>query len=251
VPLWFLFGLILRESAGKALPLSMTKRLIFVGTLAGIALLSAAALPVNRAGRLAAASLLDPATNPAAQAESVAFLGDRACSAHWYEGLLHHAAGDVAGRSTAWSALLDCTETYTGYMAVVAMDDVSLARQAVAAQPANAAAYFWLAPLLAAGTPDEAAAVYRQGLALAPKDGRRWLALAELLESRDDASALEAYLQACRNGDPGANGCYRAGLLAEARGDMPAAIGFYRLSKWEGALARADELEGQLAGGQP
>jgi tetratricopeptide (TPR) repeat protein len=108
-----------------------------------------------------------------------------------------------------------------------------------------------LAAALSADAPAEAIDLYRTGLQLSPHDGHRWLALAELLEPGDPAAALEAYLQACRNGDPGANGCLRAGSLAEGDGDFSAAIEYYRLSKWSGALDRADELERQLVAGQP
>ena len=160
-------------------------------------------------------------------------------------------AGDVVGRNAVWSGLLNCSTTYTGYMAVLAADDVTLARQAIETEPENAAGYFWLASAVAAGDPQQAISLYQAGLELAPTDAHRWLALAELLEPNDPAAALDAYLLACRNGDPGANGCLRAGSLAEAGGDLPAAIEYYRLSKWSGALDRADELERQLVAGQP
>ncbi len=92
-------------------------------------------------------------------------------------------------------------------------------------------------------TPDEGAALYRRGLRLSPGDGAAWLALADLLRYSDPAAAEEAYLQACRHGDPGANGCLRAGTLAEARGDTATAIEYYRLSNWEGAQEKAAALE--------
>jgi tetratricopeptide (TPR) repeat protein len=122
-----------------------------------------------------------------------------------------------------------------------------LARRAIAAQPDNASGYFWLASLLAAEAPDEAIALYRQGVSLAPEDGRGWLALADLLRAAGD-DALDAYLQACLHGDPGANGCLRAGSLAEERGDVAAAIEYYRLSNWDTARSKAAELEQRLAG---
>ena len=103
---------------------------------------------------------------------------------------------------------------------------------------------------MAAESPESAIDLYRQGLALAPDDGRRWLALGELLRASDPTAAEEAYLQACRHGDPGANGCLGAGWLAEQRGDLLRAIEIYRLSNWEGARREADALEQQL-NGQP
>ena len=85
-------------------------------------------------------------------------------------------------------------------------------------------------------------------LALAPDSGQRWLELARLLAGRDDQASLEAYLQACLNGDPGANGCAHAASIVEARGDLATAIRYYRLSNWEEAQRRADELERSLSG---
>lgn len=251
VPLWFAFGLVMGASRGHLrLDWPYPARLAFGGALLVILTLSALALPVNRAGQLAVHTLLDPAADRVAVAESFEPLVSRNCRAGWYEGLVRHWAGDAAGRAAAWGELVDCSADYTGYMAALAPKDIELARKAIAAQPDDAAGYFWLAPALAVDAPDEAIALYRQGLELSPADGHRWLALAELLEPRDQTAALEAYLQACRHGDPGANGCLRAGGLAEAQGDVPAAIDYYRLSNWSGALERANELERQLIVGQ-
>ena len=63
-----------------------------------------------------------------------------------------------------------------------------------------------------------------------------------------DDTALDAFLQACRHGDPGANGCARAAAIAAERGDLEAAIRYYRLSNWSEAEARARELEQRLEG---
>lgn len=251
VALWFLFGLVMSASFGRSrLAWSNKSRLGLAGAIVVVGVVSAMALPVNRAGQLAIHALLDPAADRVEAQADMGRLAGRNCRAHWYEGLTHDRAEDYAGRTAAWSALLGCTDAYTGYMSVLAADDAELARRAVASAPRSAAGYFWLAPILADEAPGEAIELYRQGLALAPRDGHRWLALAELLQPRDEAAALDAYLKACVNGDPGANGCLRAGGLAEAQGDIPAAIKYYRLSNWEGALEMADKLERQLATGQ-
>ena len=252
VPLWFAFGLVMGASRGRLrMTWSNKTRLLFGGAVLLVAAASAFALPVNRAGQLAAATLVDPTTDNATKDMAIGALASQNCRARWYEGLVYHEAGDADGRTGAWAKLLACSDRYMGYMAVLVPNDVDLARQAIDAQPRSPAGYFWLAPAIAADDRDEAVALYRQGLELAPHDGRRWLALAELLEPQDEEAALKAFLQACRNGDPGANGCLRAGSLAEARGDMTAAIEYYRLSNWEGALSKAAELERQLVAGQP
>lgn len=251
VPLWFAFGLIMGASRGRLqIDWSNPTRLALGGAVALILAVSALALPVNRAGQLAVYALLDPSADQATTAASLEALSSRNCRAGWYEGLVRHWMGDTAGRAAVWGELVNCSDNYTHYMAVLAPKDVELARAAIAAQPESAAGYFWLAPALAADAPDEAIALYRRGLELAPTEGRRWLALAQLLRPRDPTAAIEAYLQACRHGDPGANGCLGAGGLAEEQGDLTTAIGYYRLSHWSGALEKADELEQQLVTGQ-
>jgi len=256
IPFWFLLGLIMRPTRPRAREAAATRWPVVVG-VGGVALIYALAawlaLPVNSAGELAANALLDPGAESAEAGRAALALAGGDCRAEYYKGLAHHAAGDGAERAAAWARLFDCSADYIAYVAVLAPDDADLARRAIDAQPGSADGYFWLASLVA-GTnahptaPDEAIALYRLGLGLAPGDGRRWLALAQLLQGRDDAAALDAFLQACLHGDPGANGCLGAGQLAEARGDPSAAIDYYRLSNWQGARDRADELERQVAG---
>lgn len=250
VPLWFLFGLVM-GATGRRLRLAWSNpaRIVFAGGLLLALILSALSLRVNRAGQLAAHALLDPAADVAATATEIGQLASGDCRARWFEGLLRDAAGDTAGRSAAWGALLACSGDTLAYMPALAADDAELAARAVAARPGDAAAYFWLAAATAADAPDSAIDLYRQGLALAPNDGRHWLALGDLLQPTDPADAEDAYGQACLHGDPGANGCLRAGGLAEQRGDPQRALEYYRLSNWSGALEKADALERQL--GQP
>ena len=251
VVLWFALGLIMGATPEftafdrVANPLQRWSPPVVAA--AGIILLAVliwAALPVNLAGQMAARAILDPQ----ADAMDATELAAARCRAGWYDGLIGHAGGDVARRSAAWADLLGCSPDYTGYMAVLAPADEALARQALAAQPDNPQAYFWMASLLAPDAPGEAIVLYRDGLALAPDSGQHWLELARLLAGRDDQASLEAYLQACLNGDPGANGCAHAASIVEAQGDLATAIRYYRLSNWEEAQRRADELERSLSG---
>ena len=258
VVLWFVLGLIMGNAPSRA-PQSAdpferwAPLAIGLSAAALLLVLLATARPVNRAGQLAGTALLNPARGASAATETAAQLTAARCRAGWYEGLLHQTAGDTARRAAVWGDLLSCASDYTAYMAVLAADDEALARRAVAAQPDNPAGAFWLASILTPTAPDEAIALYRAGLALDPGDGRRWLALAELLVAQGDGqpaddAALEAFLQACHHGDPGANGCSRAAAIAAERGDLEAAIRYYRLSNWSEAEARARELERELAG---
>lgn len=247
VPLWFLFGLVMGATGRRLQPVwSTPARLLFVGALLLVTVLSAFSLRANRAGQLAAYALMNPTTNVARLATDIGRLAAGDCRARWYEGLLYHTLGNTPAREAAWSALLDCSNEYVGYMSTLAPDDATLAGRAVALRPENAAGYFWLASIVAAEAPGDAVSLYRQGLGLAPADGRHWLALGDLLQASDPSAAREAYLQACLNGDPGANGCLRAGGIAERQGDPRLAIGYYRLSHLDGALEKAAELERQL-----
>ena len=255
IVLWFVFGLIMGGVPARELksadPFERWAPLAIGLSAVGLLLvLLTTARPVNQAGQLAGRALLNPAQSAPDAAETAAQLTAARCRAGWYEGLLHQTAGDTVRRAAVWGDLLGCATEYTGYMAVLAADDEALARRAVAAQPDNPAGFFWLAAIVAPTAPDEAIALYRAGLALAPSDGRRWLALAELLVAQSgpqpDDAALDAFLQACRHGDPGANGCARAAAIAAERGDLEAAIRYYRLSNWSEAEARARELERQL-----
>ena len=99
-----------------------------------------------------------------------------------------------------------------------------------------------MASILAEPKPERAIELYRQGLEGKPYDGVRWYELGDLLADTDPQAALVAYHQSCYNGDPGSHGCYPAGLLAEELGDLPLALQYYRLSRYEGAVQRAAEL---------
>jgi hypothetical protein len=102
---------------------------------------------------------------------------------------------------------------------------------------------FLLAYILSKSDPERAIQLYRQGLLQRPDDGVSWYELGDLLASRDPAAAIDAYLQSCSHGDPGKHGCYGAGLTAEKQGDIAHAIQYYRLSQWEVAIQKAEQLE--------
>ncbi|MGC8838813.1 MAG: hypothetical protein ACP5UM_10400, partial [Anaerolineae bacterium] len=60
---------------------------------------------------------------------------------------------------------------------------------------------------------------------------------------QDPEAAIQAYLNSCTYGDPGSNGCYRAGKTAERLGDYARAAQYYRLSRNEGIRQLATEME--------
>lgn len=249
IPLWFLLGMIMarthdRKPALRPIPtaVAVTSVVLLLGGLAWWQ------LPSAQATRTATAAIMR-GDNQAEALDVVTTAAATNCTLHWHEGLLLAAADQPAGRDAAWASLLDCTHEYARYMPVLSPGNTALAQEMIARQPGSPAGYFWLAEMIAPADPAAAVDLYRQGLALAPEDGRRWAYLAALLlEGGDLDGALEAYLQSCHNGDPGANGCLGAGKVAEQQGDPAAAIGYYRLSKFSGSLERADLLEQQLAG---
>lgn len=96
-------------------------------------------------------------------------------------------------------------------------------------------------------SPDEGLHLYEAGLKIHPEDGFHWREYGDVLVLvNQPEAAIDAYLQSCYHGDPGSNGCYRAGLTAEGLGDFQDAIRYYRLSKWSGSLERAARLESQV-----
>ena len=247
VPLWFLFGMVIGAAIDRPdISQPAPARLFLGGCLLLAILLSLPMLPVNRAGQLAAKALLGDGSNAAEAAESIEPLAARNCRSFWYQGLLGHDSGDTHRRNESWARTLDCSDGYIRTMAILSPDAADLAGKAIQAWPDNSEGFFWLAQIIAKSEPAEAIDLYEKGLSLSPNDGRRWLALADLLVNVDKAAALDAYVMACLKGDPGSNGCLRAGSLAEAQGDPASAIGYYRLSKHEGVQSMAEELERRL-----
>lgn len=245
VPLWFALALSFAKTSdrppGKA-ALRPALLALLAAVVAVVGLITIAG-PANLAATVTARSLLQGE----APAIDISPTADVACAPRWFAGLQQFAAGETAARNASWMSLLDCTDRFVPYMAVLAPNNGELARQAVARQPAAAAGHFWLAGQLATSDPTAAVAVYLDGLRHAPTAGRQWLALGDLLAERQPAAAQEAYLQACLHGDPGANGCLRAGGIAEQLDGPARAIEIYRLSNYAGSLERADELERALA----
>jgi hypothetical protein len=107
-------------------------------------------------------------------------------------------------------------------------------------------AKFILARILSKSQPDQAILLYRDGLQLNADNGVRWYELGDLLVKSNSQAAIEAYLQSCYYGDPGNHGCFGAGKVAEEQGDILSAIRYYRLSKWDIASQRANQLEQSL-----
>lgn len=204
----------------------------------------ARAWTVNQAARLVFSGL---GGSRAALAQGEALLASplvaEDCRALWLQGLVAHARGETTARDESWVQWLRCPGARVVFLEVTLGDDLSWAERSVRLAPQDAEGWFWLARLRAAANPEEAILLYRQGFARNPFDALRWRELGDLLVDRDPEAAIRAYLNSCYYGDPGSNGCYRAGKTAERLGDWERAARYYRLSRNEGVRQLAVEIQ--------
>ncbi len=157
----------------------------------------------------------------------------------------------------ARSLFLHCGLPYMQMMHSLEPHNRDLAELAWRTRPDLAESWFWVAEVRGdrqgvtlQGVTDEnwqeIVTLLQEGLRRNPHDGLRWRMLGDIYRTYRPEQALSAYLQSCYNGDPGYNGCYRAGRMAEEAGDYAAAIRYYRLSLWPESKRHADELERRL-----
>jgi tetratricopeptide (TPR) repeat protein len=176
-------------------------------------------------------------------AEHPAWLGQsQSCAAHWMAAQQAKAQGKLEERDQAFQQAVACEPLYVVFLHHMYPDDLSIAQIALIYQPASAESWFWAGDL----NPDKKIEYYQQGLSIDPKDGRRWIVLGDLINNSDPEAGLQAYLQGCHNGDPGFNGCGRAGSVAERLGLYNEAIYYYRLSSYPPFRQQADILESKL-----
>lgn len=142
--------------------------------------------------------------------------------------------------------MLDCTPEAVSWLYLIVPQRTDLALRAAQLYPQEPQAWFWLGDLAkASGDLTLANQYFSESVRLDPSDGLAWCRLGWVNEAQGLLPAsIDAFGQCCQNGDPGSNGCYGAGRVAEKLGDIPAAIHYYRLSHWQTALERAAELEG-------
>ena len=163
----------------------------------------------------------------------------------WYlVGLAYHQLGQWKDRDQAWIKAFEHDPGSIRLVRAQVPENRSLAQWALTAQPGRADGYFWTAAFHERDNPELAVTLYRNGLRLDGDDGRSWLNLGRLLERQKRyQQALVAYIKSCYRGDPGANGCWNAGRMAEKLGRMDVAIRLYRHSRWPRAWQRAAKLE--------
>jgi tetratricopeptide (TPR) repeat protein len=141
--------------------------------------------------------------------------------------------------------LLACTPNSVDWLLMLYPEREDLAARAAQRYPEEPKAWFWLGDLANnAGDLVSAKKYFTESVSLDPTYALAWCRLGRINENQgvlDDAE--ESFWQCCANGDPGSNGCYGAGRMAEKLDDIPAAIQYYRRSHWQPALQRADALE--------
>lgn len=261
LPFWLLLGLVfaLEPPPARRRPGVARRRwrsapfaIAAVATVLAVALLLAPAasrlLRLNLATATAARALL---AEPALLADAATRLdaaGAESCRAAWLAGWVAEARGHDARRDAHWRRLLRCAPGRIDLVRAAEPASRELASVALAAHPESAPAHFWLArALVEASRGPEATAraveLFRRGLELAPRDGKAWLHLGELLAGRDPGAALHALARACRLGDPQGAACYNAGRLAERAGDAETALRYYRRSRLWLAHWKAADLE--------
>ena len=149
----------------------------------------------------------------------------------------------------AYSRVLASSRKNISILRTVLPFDKDMALLATQLYPDSSESWFWLGDSIG-GWRDLLGArqAYLHAIALSPHNSMAWCGLGYNYEINNEfEKSSEAYLNCCSYGDPGSNGCYGAGRMMEQLGDPQQAIEYYRRSRWEGSLNRADELENQLS----
>jgi tetratricopeptide (TPR) repeat protein len=152
--------------------------------------------------------------------------------------------GDRSAQRQAFVQALGCSPEYLSLIQAVLPKDKDMARLATQDYPESAKAWFWLGEAAVLTDLQETRQAYLHTVSLAPHNGLAWCRLGNNYQQTGELEkATEAYLSCCMNADPGKNGCVNAGRMMEQLGNLKQAIEYYRLSRWEEALKRAQELE--------
>jgi tetratricopeptide (TPR) repeat protein len=166
----------------------------------------------------------------------------------WLVGMMAGKRGDLPAQRQAFEQALKCSSNYLSLIQAVLPEDLEIARLATQQYPENSKAWYWLGQASAPTDPFAAQQAYLRTLTLDPHNDWAWYRVGRNYELNGEFEmAGEAYLKCCLNGDPGSNGCWGAGRMMEKLGNLQQAIEYYRLSRWEKALERAQELEKQLS----
>jgi tetratricopeptide (TPR) repeat protein len=171
----------------------------------------------------------------------------RSCSQQWLVGVAAGKRGDQEEQRQIWMQSLACSPRYLSILRTADPKDQAMAQLAAQLYPRNALAWFWLGEIFFDTERLSGLDAYLHVVELEPHFGLAWCRLGWTYESMTEyETASQAFYNCCRNGDPGRNGCFGAGRMEENLGNTTQAIAYYRLSRFENAQMRADELEKQL-----
>jgi len=169
------------------------------------------------------------------------------CSHIWLAAAEAGRREDLSAQREIWKRALGCSPQNLYVLQPILPQDKEMALLATQIYPASADAWFWLGEALAPGDRLAARQAYLRTVTLSAHHSWAWCRLGYDFEQDGELeTALDDFLNCCYSGDPGSNGCYGAGRMMERLGNLQQAIAYYRLSRWEGSLKRADELEKQL-----
>jgi tetratricopeptide (TPR) repeat protein len=176
-------------------------------------------------------------------------LETKSCAQKWLSGVVAGKRGDLANQRQIWIQSLACSQQYLSMLRAKVPQDQELASLATQLYPRSAQAWFWLAETSApADRSVGARQAYLRVVELDPQSGLAWCRLGVNYEiSHEYGNATQGFLKCCQNGDPGRNGCFGAGRMMEKLGNLTQAITYYRLSRFDVAQQRADELEIQIS----
>jgi hypothetical protein len=182
--------------------------------------------------------------DPSVQAQALNLIREQAFNDQRVNWLLAQIATNQEEKQNAYRAVLYCCSEYVNLLSAKMNSDIGLATEATQVYPENPQTWLWLANLQSKTNPNLALDAYTQVVRLDDHNGLVWCYIGRITEKKSLFQQAEnAYLKCCQNEDPGVEGCYGAGRMAEKLGDPQRAISYYRLSKWSTAQSKADELE--------
>jgi len=169
------------------------------------------------------------------------------CAHIWISGAIVVKYGDPSDQRSVWKYAINCSENNISQLHIIFPNDLDMAQLATQRYPNNYGSWLWLGDATALINYLDARQAYLRSVALAPENGLVWCTMGWNYEQTNEIeNAFRAFLNCCLNGDPGLNGCSGAGRMMEILGNTQQAIEYYQLSRWEGALKRANELKTQL-----
>ena len=199
----------------------------------------------NQAFRQALSAALSQPADYEQALRQIELVRSQDCRINWQASLLARRMAEPPEIEANLEQMLVCSPAAIDWLLLVAPQRADLAQRAAQLYPQQASAWFWLGDLaIGAGDFVQASRYFAVSVEIESGNGLAWCRLGQALQQQEQhPQALEAFWQCCQNGDPGSNGCYGAGRVAERLGDIPAAIRYYRRSHWQDALERADALE--------